>query len=268
MKKVAPTTFSFGVIRCSPHGIPDLLAEIRRLLENHTLHPRSILCVNAHIYNCACRNEHLQRCLNEARIVAPDGIVIVWTARLFGMIVPGRCNMTEAYHAFLADPDMPATKAILIGCSETEARNAARKANSSSSHCQVVAAYSGFLQDRDYESILREHRGVDLILLGMGTPRTELLARKACRECPESLVWGIGGGTIRIEAGTMIEAPRFWRRTGLQWLHRLLAEPTVLWRRYLLGNPLFLGRIAVEVVKRKFRHAATPSHEGRYTRDV
>ena len=77
----------------------------------------------------------------------------------------------------------------------------------------------------------------------MGTPRTEQVAEAAAEACPGAIVWGIGGGTVRILAGTMREAPRVWRRLGLQWLYRLFHEPRALWQRYLIGNPLFAMRV-------------------------
>lgn len=235
--------FSFGTTVCSPHSIAELLAEIKLLRSNHALRPRTILCVNSHIYNLACGDARLRDCFDAARIVAADGMAIVWAARLLGRPISERCNMTEAYHAFLCDQSMPASRGILIGCSQEEAAAAAEKANATSRHCQLVNAYSGFLGEEEYRKALAGNSEIDFVFLGMGSPQTELLAQIASSICPGAIVWGIGGGTIRIEAGTMTEAPAIFRRLGLQWLHRLGAEPGVLWRRYLLGNPIFIARI-------------------------
>ena len=235
--------FPFGVTECSPHSIPELLAEVRVLLTDKTLRPRGILCLNSHIYNLACDDEQLRASLNSARIVAADGMAIVWAARLLGCGLSERCNMTEAYHAFLADSSMPPCNGILIGCSSAEAEAATTRAAAAAGPCQITHAYSGFLSDQEYREILAHHSTADFIFLGMGSPRTERMATLASELCPQAIVWGIGGGTIRIEAGTMNEAPLLWRRMGLQWLHRLASEPRVLWRRYLLGNPRFVLRM-------------------------
>ena len=235
--------FPFGVTMCSPHSIGDLLSEVKLLLMDKSLAPRTILCVNSHIYNLACQDERLRHHLNTARIVAADGMAIVWAARWLGHPIPERCNMTEAFHAFLCDETMPSSLGILIGCSPAEAEAAANKVNCTSRHCRIVKACSGFLSEGEYRKIFEAHPQIDFVFLGMGSPKTELIAEIAARQCPQAVVWGIGGGTIRIEAGTMTEAPLIWRRLGLQWLHRLCSEPGALWRRYLLGNPLFVTRI-------------------------
>ncbi len=151
--------------------------------------------------------------------------------------------MTEALRAFLVAPQMPPSRAILIGCSVAEAEAAAAEMNRSSQHCRVVRAISGYLSEEEYREICAHLDGVDLIFLGMGTPRTEAVTALAARSRPEAIVWGIGGGTVRILAGTMLEAPALWRRLGLQWLYRLFQEPPLLWRRYLIGNPLFVMRV-------------------------
>jgi N-acetylglucosaminyldiphosphoundecaprenol N-acetyl-beta-D-mannosaminyltransferase len=233
----------FGVTTCSPHSIGDLLAELKLLRANKSLSPRTILCLNSHIYNLACADDALRRDLDAARIVAADGMAIVWAARLLGHPISERCNMTEAFRAFLKDATMPPSRGVLIGCSPAEAAAAAEKVNRESCHCRIVQACSGFLRDSEYREILAAEPQLDFVFLGMGSPKTERVAGLAAQICPQSIPWGIGGGTIRIAAGTMTEAPVAWRRLGLQWLHRLGSEPRELWRRYLLGNPRFVFRI-------------------------
>jgi N-acetylglucosaminyldiphosphoundecaprenol N-acetyl-beta-D-mannosaminyltransferase len=243
MKSTKPRRFSLGGVDCSTHTIPQLLDELRELLGDKQLQPRTVLTVNAHIYNRAVEDSVLRRNINASRIVTADGMGIVWAARLFGVRIPERCNMTEAFRAFLTAPNMPAINAILIGCSPEEAEAATAEIHRISKNCHVVAAFSGYLGDADYRKICLQHQKADFILLGMGSPRTEAVTALATELCPKSIVWGIGGGTVLILAGKMREAPVVWRRLGLQWLFRLLCNPVKLWRRFIIGNPLFVWRI-------------------------
>ncbi len=231
-----------GDVKCSTHTIPQLLDEIRFLLEHKVAQPRSLLCINAHIFNIAYKDAQLREALNNARVVTADGMSIVWFSRLWSAHVPQRCNMTEAFRAFLHAENMRPSTAVLIGLTHEEADLAARRICASTSHCHVLQAHSGFLSEEEYDALFRRLGKVDFIFIGMSTPRTERVCEIARKRCPESIVWGIGAGTIRIYAGTMKEASEFWRRNGLQWFHRLVNEPFKLWRRYLIGNPLFLYR--------------------------
>lgn len=246
-----PHRFQMGEVACSTHTIAQLLDELRNLLGDKSLRPRIVLTVNAHIFNLAVADAALRRNLNAARVVTADGMSVVWAGRLFGFPIAERCNMTEAFRAFLTTPQMPPNRALLIGCSPDEAETAAACIHRLSRHCRVVRTCSGYLNDAEYREICAQHTGVDLILLGMGTPRTEWVASLASEICPDAIVWGIGGGTLRILAGTMREAPVLWRRLGLQWAYRLLSEPGALWRRYLVGNPLFVWRILKAARRRR-----------------
>jgi N-acetylglucosaminyldiphosphoundecaprenol N-acetyl-beta-D-mannosaminyltransferase len=233
------------VIQCSSHSISELLRELRLLLAGNAAGARTILCVNAHIYNLAVRDRGLRRRLNAARICAADGMAIVWVARCFGGPLRERCNMTEAFTAFLNEKQTPPTEAVLVGCTPAEAQAAADRINALASQCRVSLSCSGFLSDEEYRSFFAACRDTRLVLVGMGSPRSEAVAELAAEICTEAAVWHIGGGTIRILAGTMHEAPSAWRRLGLQWLHRLASDPIALWRRYLIGNPLFAARILI-----------------------
>ncbi len=258
-----PHEFNMGGVKCSTHTIPQLLEEVRALLERRYDQPRSILCVNAHIYNLAYNNVALRDALNNARVVTADGMSIVWLSRLWNAFVPERCNMTEAFRAFLQSTIMRPSTAVLIGLTQAEAERAAQRINAASNHCTVVKAYSGFLTEEEYAAIFASSDKVDFIFVGMSTPRTERTCELARRRCPESIVWGIGAGTIRIYAGTMKEASPFFRRHGLQWLHRLANEPSKLWRRYLLGNPLFLYRaLRTSMFARRGSVSVPPAYRG------
>ena len=220
-----------------------MLDEVALLLNNKELKPRTILCVNAHIYNIAYSDVVLRQIFNAARIVAADGMSIVWASRLFRARMAERCNMTEAFCAFLQNKSIPKNVGVLVGLTEEEVKVAANNIEKVSAHCCIKKVVSGYLRDADYKQIFASLGDIDFIFIGMGTPKSEQISKIASTSCPQAIVWHIGGGTIKIIAGNMKEAPLIFRRTGLQWLHRLYRDPLVLWRRYLIGNPLFLYRI-------------------------
>jgi N-acetylglucosaminyldiphosphoundecaprenol N-acetyl-beta-D-mannosaminyltransferase len=232
-----------GEIRCSTHSIEQLVEEVRHLLAHRAEQPRNLLCLNAHIFNLAYKDHLLRDALRRARVVTADGMSIVWGSHLFKTPVPNRCNMTEAFAHYLQTADMPDARAVLVGLEPAEAEIAARAMEARSGHLSIVEVCSGYLTEDEYRAYFARLEGIDLILVGMGTPRTEIVCAIATQARPECVVWGIGAGTIRIFSGTMREAPVILRRIGLQWLHRLCCEPAHLWRRYLIGNPLFLYRM-------------------------
>jgi len=83
--------------------------------------------------------------------------------------------------------------------------------------------------------------GADILLVAMGAPRQELwIAANRERLAPKVAV-GVGG-LFDFFSGRVWRAPAAMRQTGMEWVWRLMQEPNRLWRRYILGNPLFLAR--------------------------
>lgn len=230
-----------GPVPCSRCGISDLLEIIRDARQRRR--PLTINFVNAHLYNMAWRDSAFRERLARSDIVAADGMAIVWAARLFGTRLPGRCNMTDSFRAYLADPNAQPATALLIGGTEGDARAAKTAIERDGPHLRIVEAWSGFLTPDEYAQRLVSAPETDLILLGMGSPKSEIVAERLRAAASRAIIWHIGGGTVMFFAGRLVEAPRWMRVTGLQWLHRLMLEPRRMWRRYLLGNPLFILRV-------------------------
>ncbi|MEI6414577.1 MAG: WecB/TagA/CpsF family glycosyltransferase [Pseudomonadota bacterium] len=83
----------------------------------------------------------------------------------------------------------------------------------------------------------------DVLLVALGAPRQEAWIQQHMEATGATLVMAVGG-LFDFYSGRIPRAPLWMRRLGLEWVFRLLQEPGRLWRRYLLGNLVFLFRIA------------------------
>ena len=221
---------------CTVDELVDLVA--RTLERRERTAPLSVLCVNAHIANLAWDDPVLRAHLEAADVVALDGMAAVWAFRRAGVVVHERCNMTEAFRAFTTAHRIPEARTVVIGL---DAATVAR-AGAAIDGLSVVASLDGYRSESAYVQAV-EDAGADLVLVGCGTPRSEQVVAALAAAGGPAVLWHVGGGTLRFLAGDDREAPAWMRRTGLQWLHRLLRHPGALWRRYLLGNPRFVWRI-------------------------
>lgn len=84
----------------------------------------------------------------------------------------------------------------------------------------------------------------DIVWVGLGTPKQDLVAAALASET-KAVCIGIGAA-FDFLGGSKARAPVWMRRAGLEWMHRLLAEPGRLWRRYLIGNVKFI-RLAAKI---------------------
>ena len=96
-----------------------------------------------------------------------------------------------------------------------------------------------------------------MVILGMGMPTQELLSAMLARELPGPVLIVNGGAILDFIAGRVRRAPGLMRRLGLEWLFRLLLEPARLWRRYLLGNVIFLWRTAQIMLSQRATRSQT-----------
>ena len=90
----------------------------------------------------------------------------------------------------------------------------------------------------------------DLLWIGVTAPKQEKWTYSHWKELNIHCHVGTIGAVFDFYVGTAKRAPIWWQEHSLEWLYRLIKEPKRMWRRYVLGNPLFLWNIIKESVKK------------------
>ena len=108
----------------------------------------------------------------------------------------------------------------------------------------IVGFHDGFFKPEETERILEEinNSNADILLVAFGTPKQELWLAEHHDKLKPCVRLGVGG-LFDFYSGRMPRAPIWMREIGMEWSWRLLQEPGRMWRRYLIGNPLFLYRV-------------------------
>ena len=81
-----------------------------------------------------------------------------------------------------------------------------------------------------------------LLFVGLGTPKQERWIYENYRDLNVPMAIGIGA-SFEFVSGIVARAPNWMQKVGLEWFFRLLIEPRRLWKRYFIGNPLFLWHV-------------------------
>jgi N-acetylglucosaminyldiphosphoundecaprenol N-acetyl-beta-D-mannosaminyltransferase len=104
----------------------------------------------------------------------------------------------------------------------------------------------GYFSAEEEAKVIEDIRrsGAELVLVALGAPRQELWIRRARSRLGAKVMIGVGG-LLDFFSGRIPRAPRWIRKLGLEWCYRLCQEPKRLWRRYLVGNAVFLARLAL-----------------------
>jgi exopolysaccharide biosynthesis WecB/TagA/CpsF family protein len=208
---------------------------------------------NAHTANLAWGNPALRQMLGRFTVF-PDGIGVDLGAKLLhGRVFAANLNGTDFVPALLAAEPKP-LRIALFGARPGVAERAAEAIARTTPHHQIAACCDGFADPASTQGFLAELKRdpVDLILVAMGNPVQEQWI--AANITPEHATLAMGVGALfDFLAGEVPRAPMWMRQARLEWLYRLAQEPGRLFRRYVLGNPLFLLRVAaVKLGLRRF----------------
>lgn len=202
-----------------------------------------IAFLNAHVANLATADEAFRDTLDDF-IVFPDGLgVDIASSMLHGHPFPANLNGTDFVPAFVASQTVP-LRIGLIGTTRANVELAANHLRAFAPQHEIVMVQDGYFSKSDEPEILAHLEEVrpDILLVAMGVPRQEKWIAEHLSEKHCTVALGVGA-LLDFMSGTIPRAPLRLRRLGLEWLFRLLVEPMRLWRRYLIGNPLFLMRV-------------------------
>ncbi|MBA8907870.1 exopolysaccharide biosynthesis WecB/TagA/CpsF family protein [Aminobacter ciceronei] len=205
--------------------------------------------LNAHNANIACSDKDFAAVLNGFLVLA-DGIGVDIAARwLYGAPFPDNLNGTDFVPDLLKASDKPLTVALL-GAKRANAERAAARLGQIAPHHKIVVVHDGFFTSQEEPGIVAAIGSLrpDILLVAMGVPRQEMWIAQYMR--PEHCTLPIAvGALLDFLSGSVPRAPAWVRRLRLEWLFRLLIEPGRLWRRYVVGNPLFLFRVLRQKIR-------------------
>jgi exopolysaccharide biosynthesis WecB/TagA/CpsF family protein len=207
--------------------------------------PTKIAFCNAHTANMTWDDPEIARLLADFTVFA-DGIGIDIAARLlYGHSFTANLNGTDFVPDLLVAETRPLRIALFGARPGVADRVASVLADVTPQH-RVAAVMHGYASELETDAFLRDLRAnpVDILLVAMGNPvQEEWIARNITGD-HATLAFGVGA-LLDFLAGEVPRAPPWMRRMRLEWLYRLAQEPSRLFARYVLGNPLFLLRVAL-----------------------
>lgn len=202
-----------------------------------------IAFANAHFVNLAVRDGEFRRAMTQF-VVLPDGVGVDMAARfLYGACFPANLNGTDFLPYFLRE-HANSLRVALIGARPGVAEKAVATLSALAPQHRFVALSDGFMTPEREAEVLTTLASdpVDVLLVAMGNPVQEKWIARNISAHHTRLAFGVGA-LFDFLAGEVARAPALVRTARLEWMWRLAQEPTRLWRRYILGNPMFLLRV-------------------------
>jgi N-acetylglucosaminyldiphosphoundecaprenol N-acetyl-beta-D-mannosaminyltransferase len=197
-------------------------------------------------------NPHVARAIDDAAIVTPDGVPLVWLGRRASDRPIERVYGPDFLRSVL---DRGAgLRHFFYGGAPGVAQQVSKILAARYPNSEVAGGFSppmglepGQIDEEGAAAIAAARP--DVVWVGLGHPKQELWMQTMSDHLDVPVLAGVGAAFDFI-AGTKKEAPAWMKRAGLQWLHRLVSEPTRLWRRYILGNSRFVWLLARERFRR------------------
>ncbi|NLL85163.1 MAG: WecB/TagA/CpsF family glycosyltransferase [Syntrophomonadaceae bacterium] len=222
-----------------------VMEKLGAMVEGHST--QQVVTLNAEIAYLAQRDHSLQAIINSADLVTPDGIGIVWAARLQGYKIRQRVTGIELTYRLSEEAAKQGWKVFLLGALPGIADQAADCLQKSLPGLQIVGQDHGYHSSQEMPAVIEKINQLqpDILLVALGAPRQEFWIHEHKNNLKVKVCIGIGG-SLDVLAGEKKRAPELFIRLNLEWLYRLLSEPARIKRQVNL--PLFV----LQVLKNKY----------------
>jgi N-acetylglucosaminyldiphosphoundecaprenol N-acetyl-beta-D-mannosaminyltransferase len=218
---------------------------------------RYVCTCNVHSVVTAAKDDAFARVVAEADLATPDGAPIAWMLRRLGQAGQQRINGPDLMARYLMKAAESGESIFLFGGTPTTLDRLKPALERRFPGLRVAGVCSPpfrvLTPDEDSAIVDEINRsGASTVWVALGCPKQEAWM-EAHRGRVNAVMIGVGAA-FDFFAGTVTRAPAWMQRRGLEWLFRLVSEPSRLWRRYLVTNSLFIVGAARQLARRGRTH--------------
>jgi N-acetylglucosaminyldiphosphoundecaprenol N-acetyl-beta-D-mannosaminyltransferase len=206
---------------------------------------------NTHQLEILCRSPELRKLVGTASLVLPDGMPLVWASLLRGTPLPERVAGSNLVWSLARAAAEAGASLFLLGGEDGVAQRAQTVLERELPAVRVVGTHAppfGFESDPAEVTAIKQLLSAsepDIIYVGLGFPKQELLIQELVTSFPKTWFLGIGM-SLGFISGDAARAPEWFQRLGLEWVHRLSREPRRLFKRYVVHGVPFTAGLLIE----------------------
>lgn len=210
--------------------------------------------INAHSYNTALKDDFFAEALMKGDALIPDGASIVMACRKLKAKSQPK-ERIAGWDLFTMEMERLNRKGgtcFFMGSSEKVLKLIREKGKTVYPNIRIETyspPYKPEFSEAENREIIEaiNWANPDLLWIGMTAPKQEKWAYRHWNELHIHCHCGTIGAVFDFFAGTMERAPMWWQEHSLEWLYRLIKEPKRMWRRYIIGNTLFIRNVIREM---------------------
>jgi N-acetylglucosaminyldiphosphoundecaprenol N-acetyl-beta-D-mannosaminyltransferase len=202
----------------------------------------------------AQKNPEFKQIVSKADLWAPDGISLVWMAKLNGFNLKKRVAGPDLFHEFLIHSAKKGYKHYFYGDTDQTLQTLEKKLTKELSNIKVESFSPPFrsLTPEEDAVIIKKINDAkpDVLWVGLGLPKQERWIFEHKDKLQVPVIIGVGAA-FKFEAGLVRRAPAWVGNRGFEWLWRLVTEPRVVWRRVFIDAPQFIWLASSDFIKNR-----------------
>jgi N-acetylglucosaminyldiphosphoundecaprenol N-acetyl-beta-D-mannosaminyltransferase len=244
---------SIEILGCRVHlvQIPEVIELISHWIEKEREKCHFVVVTGMHGVMEGHKNKKFQDILNSADLFVPDGISLIWTARLYGFHLKKRVSGADLMWEFFKISNEKNYKNYFYGDTVETLEQMSKKLLANFPNLKIVDSYSPpfrTLTQKEDEEILEKINQAkpDVLWVGLGLPKQEtwIFEHKDKLKVPVAI--GVGAA-FKFLSGKIKRPPEWIGELGFEWLWRFFQEPKRTWRR-VLDIPLFIFLVLLELI--------------------
>lgn len=228
------------------------LARLERLIADGGGH--QALVVSVHGVMIQRKDEAFRDICAQAALLLPDGIPLLWAARLLGRPIPGRVAGTDLLREFSALAARRGYTNFFLGSKDATLLRLASELVLKNPGLEVagtlsppmVSEFSPELNAQIVERINAVRP--DVLWVGLGAPKQELWIHQNLSRLKVKVAIGVGAA-FELASGSVRRAPEWMQKHGLEWFFRFLIEPRRLFKRYFVQEAPFIPLVLAQKLR-------------------
>lgn len=200
-----------------------------------------ITYLNQHCYNTYCSDSEYKKILDSQFTVYLDGVGVYYALKFLGYDTKKRFNASDLNTVIFSLFKERKTPIFILG---GKFGKDYIKKQIESFGLNFKGYLNGFDEVLDKDIMLRaiKESKAEVVIIGISIPKQEKIAEFIYEKVDNVSILCIGN-FMEFFLGTKSRVPELFRNSGFEWLHRFISEPSRLWKRYLIGIPVFIYRI-------------------------
>lgn len=212
--------------------------------------PHMVVTADASAIVIAQEDKELHSIINEADLVTPDGMGILWAARIMKSPLIERVSGADMLERLCAIANNTGYRVFFLGSAPGVAEKAAENLKSRYPNLQIAGTHHGYFKDSESDEIVNmiKQSTPDILFVAMGIPMQEKWIFKHMHEMQVPISMGVGG-SLDVASGLVKRAPKWMQNHGLEWIYRLISNPKKISKVKTL--PVFAGMVLMSKFKKK-----------------